>query len=299
VPIVEEGVVPPTRSPNPSDPNTGGGGGGVAAVIYRPGVASSPPFVETWAEVQSVIAESDGDCIVYTDDSVVSPALVPASSGVTDCLGRVEFRAYRVDFVNYSTLQIEDGATLKSIFRIVGSMEILGDTQGAVPAFDFDYTPNVVGTPAPGIILQEGGFVGNTPTCTAPCIVVPALQTLVLTFDTRAGIYLPATATPFFIHLAAASSNLSLLGLNAEFVSFGSASGNVADGAGGVVYQFDSNTANVIVSPVPPVFTVGVLSSEQLDDWYVPSRVADWSGVAPSSVANALDRIAAKITPIP
>lgn len=32
---------------------------------------------------------------------------------------------------------------------------------------------------------------------------------------------------------------------------------------------------------------------------YVPSVLADWSGVAPTSVADALDRIAAKITPIP
>jgi hypothetical protein len=32
---------------------------------------------------------------------------------------------------------------------------------------------------------------------------------------------------------------------------------------------------------------------------YAPAVLANWSGVAPTSVANALDRIAAKITPIP
>jgi hypothetical protein len=32
---------------------------------------------------------------------------------------------------------------------------------------------------------------------------------------------------------------------------------------------------------------------------YVPANLADWSGTAPTSVWNALDRIAAKITPIP
>jgi hypothetical protein len=32
---------------------------------------------------------------------------------------------------------------------------------------------------------------------------------------------------------------------------------------------------------------------------YVPAVLADWSGTAPTSVQNALDRIAAKITPIP
>lgn len=32
---------------------------------------------------------------------------------------------------------------------------------------------------------------------------------------------------------------------------------------------------------------------------YTPAVLANWSGVAPTSIANALDRIAAKITPIP
>jgi hypothetical protein len=39
--------------------------------------------------------------------------------------------------------------------------------------------------------------------------------------------------------------------------------------------------------------------SEASQDTYTPSAVANWSGVAPTSVANALDRIAAHVGPIP
>ena len=42
-----------------------------------------------------------------------------------------------------------------------------------------------------------------------------------------------------------------------------------------------------------------VLDTQARAIGYVPSNLANWSGVAPTSVANALDRIAAKITPIP
>lgn len=40
-------------------------------------------------------------------------------------------------------------------------------------------------------------------------------------------------------------------------------------------------------------------SSDAINEAYEPAVLANWSGTAPTNVANALDRIAAKIGPIP
>ena len=57
------------------------------------------------------------------------------------------------------------------------------------------------------------------------------------------------------------------------------------------------------VPPLASALFTGTLiqapSSDAGNMSYQPSNLANWSGVAPTSVANALDRIAAKIGPIP
>jgi len=42
-----------------------------------------------------------------------------------------------------------------------------------------------------------------------------------------------------------------------------------------------------------------IQANDAVIESYTPAVLADWSGIPPTSVANALDRIAAKITPIP
>jgi hypothetical protein len=141
------------------------------SVIFRPGGVTGGLVVTTWAEVQTFIALRQGAVVVYVDDSIVSPALVPAASGVTDCQGRVEIRSYRQDELNFSTLVVQNGATLKNLYKINSTMVVLGDTQGVIPAFDWDYTPNVLGVPGP-VLFIEHGFIGSTATATQPCITV-------------------------------------------------------------------------------------------------------------------------------
>jgi len=154
-------------------------GGAVGGVIYRPGAASSGMFVATWAEVQAVVAAFSGCCIVWVDDGIVTPALVPASTGVTDFQGRGEIRPYRVDDDNYATLVVEDGATLKALAALRGLILVVGDTQGATPAIDFDFTTSPSGlTPWPALILAEGAFVGSFSTATAPIMQIPSGTTV-------------------------------------------------------------------------------------------------------------------------
>lgn len=44
---------------------------------------------------------------------------------------------------------------------------------------------------------------------------------------------------------------------------------------------------------------IGDLTITGLSFDYTPANLADWSGTAPTSLADALDRIAAALTPIP
>ena len=65
--------------------------------------------------------------------------------------------------------------------------------------------------------------------------------------------------------------------------------GNAQDPAG--------TTGPVLASLVGYDLNLDIQSATDVS--YTPAVLADWSGTAPTSVANALDRIAAKITPIP
>src|SRR5271155_1084848 len=132
------------------------------SIIYRPGGVAGGLVVTTWAQVQKFVAARQGAAIVYVDDSIVSPAHVPAATGVTDFLGRGEIRPYRQDFENFSTLVVDSGATLKGLFRLAGTVDVLADTQGATPGFDWDYTPNGVGTPLPTLFVCDAASIGTT-----------------------------------------------------------------------------------------------------------------------------------------
>jgi hypothetical protein len=235
---------------------------GFGAIIFKPGVPSAGDHVATWAEVQTFVTTTDGKCFVYVDDSVAT-AHVPGGSGVTNFKGRGEIRAYRQDAANSSTLTIDDGATLKGLFRVAGTIFIECDTRGVTPSLDWDYTPNVVGTPVPTFYVEEFASIGNAATATQPSIVVPANNTLVLSFSTRGNIFLGAAT--FLISLPNVNSILTLVASNSEICSARSASGNIATGPGSAVFQFDLSTWSDQLSPVRPVFTVGVFREQLLD----------------------------------
>jgi hypothetical protein len=151
-----------------------GPGGSTNAIIYRPGAASSGYFVQTWAEVQSFITETEGTGIVYVDDSIVTPAPVPAASGITDGFGRLVLKPYRQNQAGISTsaatyLVVSDGATIKGISQVVGTINVLGDCKSAQPSFDWDYS----GGATPAIFIEEQAVFGTTATATQPCIVIP------------------------------------------------------------------------------------------------------------------------------
>ncbi len=173
-------------------------------IIYQPGGTATGLVVTSWTQVQKFIVAREGSAIVYIDDSVTSPATVPAATGITDGLGRLEIRPYRDNSDSFSTLVIDDGATLKGILRISGTVKVLADTKSATPGFDWDYS----GAATPTVFVEDGGFIGNTTTATNPSIVVPAAESLAILFSNFGGVLVQMSTA--FINVPAATSTIRI-----------------------------------------------------------------------------------------
>ena len=223
------------------------------AIIYRPGGTSGSDVKATWAEVKTFIqASSNGKCIVYVDDSIVSPALVNAATGTTDCKGRVEIRPALSNALNPVFLQIENGATLRDVYAIIGSIEVDGDAQGATPSFSFSAS-------AGEIVLLDGGAMGNALTATAPIVsITPGSE--FAAYLNRGNVFQNAAAPLIDVPAGAtfAIVALSASGINA----------NIVQGAGTYFFSYDNTTAFVsFPAGTPPtnVSFTGVTTVKNLD----------------------------------
>lgn len=130
-------------------------------IVFKPGATASQGIVTEWADVQAFITLNDGACVVYVDDSIVSPAVVPGASGVTECQGKTEFRDHISDSVAYTVLQIEEGATLRNVARI-DAIEIRSNSTGT-PSLSFSGTPN-----GGFLVLKDFALLSMAATATAP-----------------------------------------------------------------------------------------------------------------------------------
>lgn len=210
-----------------------------SSIVYRPGGTPSGLVVTLWTQVQKFIAAREGTVIVYVDDSITSPAPVPGTTGVTDGLGRLEIRPYRENGNVLSTLVVEDGATLKGILRLSGTIMVLADTKSATPGFDWDYS----GAATPTVFVEDGAFIGNTTTATAPSIVVPAAMTLAILFSNFGGVLVQMSTA--FISVGFATSVVRVACSEASMFGPGSTVPVPASwitGAGESFISYDSRT---------------------------------------------------------
>lgn len=212
-------------------------------VIYQPGGTSNGPVVATWEEVKAFIALKSGACIIYVDDSITSPALVPATAGVTECFGRVELRPFKVDSIIFSVLEIEDGATLSNLYQVT-DLELRLNCQSATKSLTWTGTPN-----GGFLILWQFGYLSMATTATQPGISVIAGQTVLIQADNN-GIIYGQDFTTFTVPLAtvAATGEFQIEANNNSEISE-----NFAEGAGDVLLEYDdSSSAFFFPDGVPP-----------------------------------------------
>lgn len=153
-------------------------------IVFRPGGAPAQGLVTTWPEVQDFISLNDGACVVYVDDSLQSPAIVPGSSGVTDCKGKTEFRDHITDSVDYTILQVEEGATLRNVARI-DAIEIRCNSTGT-PSLDFASTPN-----GGFLVLKDFALLSKASGATGPMFDVANGKTVGIIFYNAAIAFSP------------------------------------------------------------------------------------------------------------
>ena len=223
-----------------------------AAVIFRPGAASSGYFVQTWNEVQQAIAQAEGCIDIYVDSSLAA-AHVPAASTISDGHGRAKLLAAAGDQV--MVLTVDDGATLKDFTGVGNGLVLEVDTKSATPALDFTWANN------PKFTVDELSALLSTATATQPACNVPAASFLNLLVKGGAEVFM-AAAQPIFS--VAATGDIILLALGFVVLR-----GDFIIGPGTLDFYYDSSAITATVegggSNVPAFAGVGVVNSIQTD----------------------------------
>jgi hypothetical protein len=244
-----------------TDPTYGGRG-----VIYSPGNPSPGPNEYTsWADAYAAAAEPRS---IYVDDSFVSPVPIPSGSwevnelraaAAPGAIALVEPQAGCV-LVNLATL---DHITMDGV------------------------------SPSPVIPLASGQMLNlkwssiNVQSTGAPAVSVSAFSYITAEFSQIGN----------FAGVAVDVNGFLLL-----FVDSGSGVANTAldsSAATGICVAQLMN-AGAYVNPVQGPGLLLLLSNygQGSNVGYTPAVLADWSGVAPANLADALDRIAAALGPI-
>lgn len=243
------------------------------AIIYKPGSTSFGRTVATWAEVQPFISNLQGTGTVYVDDSIVSPALVPAATGVTNCQGRVTIEPFLADAVRFTTLQIEPGATLQDLAK-VNAMELRCNPQNATRSLTFTSTNGGY------LFISDGGMISNAATATQPAIDAPAGMFTTLDLTGLSLMILNAPAVPLVA--VAAGGELNLFAFDASAIPAGYASGPVG---GTVALLYDNGSANAFPTPgTPPALPgfAGTYISDNRDDVWAQKQIDPASFNAPA-----------------
>jgi hypothetical protein len=140
------------------------------AIIYKPGVASAGPNVETWPEVQTAINATNGAITVYLDCQI-APCTVPASSGTTNMLGATTIQSYnllaRTGGVTQQSLTINDGAILNRPKAFVNCDIFCADTTTSCLSF------NTTVNPTDSLFMNNADLALNAG-ATVPAVVIGA-----------------------------------------------------------------------------------------------------------------------------
>jgi hypothetical protein len=270
------GATPPTYPPTGTSVI-----GSLGYVVFRPGGVASSTVAVTPAQVTS--AQANGAITLYVDSSL-GAATLPAGYSLPPFPGGIiGFNGYNGGgFSAPDTLTVSDTANITGLSYAV-CVKIV---------FHCVSEPGIVDTRTQVLLRLDTAFIGLLAGAAVPIYSVPTGHIYEI-------FALPdSTVNSAAAGVAAFFGNTgTLIGFAGTDSTFGATSlGNAAGST--VLFLNDSSSS-------PPTFTLiaGSITLIALDAAvnmaYTATTVANWSGTNPTSVGNALDRIAAHITPIP
>lgn len=236
-------------------------------LTFQPGGSPANNVFPDWPTLYFVLTGISGLRSIEIDDSFTSPATVPSAA-----------TPYNLDGVTLSgvtpgsVLSFANGATITA--RTLTIQNLTVETQSAA-------TPVWTITSIGAVYLSNEGDVQSL--AAAPFMHVSNGGTGVWSlYNSGAG-----DGT----HAAGVAAAGGTLVVNAIFSTI---EANAFTGANPLAYD----TSSTVTLP-QGAGTVIVKEGNAANEAYVPAVLANWSGSAPTSVANALDRIAAHVGPIP
>lgn len=260
--VAEDGQTVPVQPV----PSSGAGGN---TFVFRPGGVAGGNVYTDWPTMMLLVGQLTGPKFIEVDSSIAT-ATVPAGSwNVNDCT--ITGAAF-----NAPTLNFASGALLKFQVLTVAGLVILQ----AGPTAPIQ-TQGV----SSQLTLYNGGTIFGS--AAAPFVQVSSADLFIIQAFVSATIGEGANQCVTVL----AGGTCNIVALNESSIN-----DHALGGAVPVNLEQDANTfVSGIQATAPSTVHADLAKLVQ----YVPAVLANWSGTAPTSVANALDRIAAKITPIP
>jgi len=237
--------------------------------VFQPGGVSSGNTFATWAEVIAAIAVDAGPKTIYFDDSIVSPAVIPAGVYALEEVTFDNAKEGQDTFV-----EVAIGVSWTGLF--------------AINNIQVNFLNTAVVESISGRLLQ---FNGSTITAngTSPIWDIVGFALI----QSRFGSGINGSATAAAISIAAGQTLLYLM-VNFSNVNATAIIGGVTESLT-LVYG-DSSPQFTAQSGFTGTLTTQLLTQAQFEG-YTPTTPGDWSP-APSDVGGALDQLAANASAV-
>lgn len=235
--------------------------------VYKPGGFTGGNTYATWAELIAKLQAIQGPKTIYIDDSLVSPAVIPAGAyDFTD----VTLAGGRTDTI--TTLSFADGVQITNLRKITGPM-FVGGNNTVTPIESISAGANQLLDLGPGVFISNAG---TQPIWEVANVSLSFLFTAAVQFV--AGTIVNVITGGSFV-----GTQFNTSGIGANTIS--------DDGTGTLNVASDANSNMAAQAG----FT-GVLVSSNADSAskvaFVPAVPGDWL-TPPTQVAQALDELAA------
>jgi len=260
---------------------------GLSTLVYQQGgTAAEPNQFTDWNALYAAFLQTHGPVQIAIDVTFAPLMIAHVSLGTYDMQGRATLTTSGLNTGGGGELAIPDGGVLKNLVGIGENLQL--DTSSTlVSPLQWD------GLPLTSFMATKAAFLNTGP---ASVMRVKAGQTLYLSLLQFVEVNnFPANGP--LVNLEDPTSTLALTVFDGVFF----VTGNIISGVAGskVSYLYDAtwpgNPANPSFAGVyNPPLVVDIAASMA----YTPAKLVDWSGVAPKSVADALDRIAKTVGPI-